>query len=144
MAESEVKVGIIACSGEDLAGGTLSRLATRKILDERRPHHTVTICLPLFLAGGQEERMFAKAFPTITVDGCEKRCAYKATERLSGKVNASIVVSDIVGAEAACGCPLATDALNEDQQRMVELIADAIEAAFDKAQGTRKAARIVD
>ena len=88
--------------------------------------------------------MFARAFPTITVDGCDKRCAYKATERLSGKVSASIVVPEIVGEEAALACPLATNALDAEQRRLVDKIADAIEEAFDKAQHSRKTARIID
>jgi hypothetical protein len=46
-----LKVGIVSCSGEAIPGGTLSRLACRKVLDELRPAETVTICLPLFIAG---------------------------------------------------------------------------------------------
>ena len=80
-----LKVGIVSCSGEAIPEGTISRIACRKVLDELRPGETVTICLPLFLAGGEEEREFAKNYPTITVDGCEKRCAQKSTEKLSGK-----------------------------------------------------------
>ena len=43
--------------------------------EDLRPAETVTICLPLFLAGGEGDRAFAKFYPTIAVDGCEKRCA---------------------------------------------------------------------
>ncbi len=49
----ERKVGIVSCSGEELAEGTVSRLAALKVLNELRPRDTVTICLPLFLAGGR-------------------------------------------------------------------------------------------
>ncbi len=49
----ERKVGIIACCGEELAVGTASRLAALKVLHHARPGKTVTICLPLFLAGGE-------------------------------------------------------------------------------------------
>jgi uncharacterized metal-binding protein len=92
----EKKVGIISCSGEDCVEGTISRVATRLVLGKLRPNETVTICLPLFLAGGREEREFARDYPTITVDGCDKRCAEIATERYSGKPASSIVVSDIL------------------------------------------------
>ena len=51
------KVGIVACSGEELAEGTVTRLAALKVLEQLRPKDTVTICLPLFLAGGEGERM---------------------------------------------------------------------------------------
>ena len=69
------KVGIVACSGEELPAGTVTRLAALKVLEELRPSETVTICLPLFLAGGEGDRAFARFYPTIAVDGCEKRCA---------------------------------------------------------------------
>src|SRR4030042_4231020 len=90
------KIGLISCSGEDLPEGMISRVATRKILEQR--DDTITICLPLFLAGGQGERDFAKNNPCITVDGCEKRCAAVGVKKY-GKVNphSSIVISEIIG-----------------------------------------------
>jgi len=91
----EKKVGIISCSGEGCVEGTISRIATRLVLEKLRPQETVTICLPLFLAGGREERAFAIYYPTITVDGCEKLCAKIGTERHSGKTASSIVVTDL-------------------------------------------------
>jgi len=90
------KVGIVACSGEELPEGTVTRLAALKVLEELRPAQTVTICLPLFLAGGEGDRAFAKFYPTIAVDGCEKRCAARATELYSNKPAASFLVDDIV------------------------------------------------
>jgi uncharacterized metal-binding protein len=73
----------------------ISRVATRRILEER--DDVVTICLPLFLAGGQEERDFAKDNPCITVDGCSKMCAAKGV-KMYGKVQpkSSIVISEII------------------------------------------------
>ncbi len=90
------KVGIVSCSGEELPEGTVSRLATLKAMNELRSGETVTICLPLFLAGGEGDRAFAKFYPTIAVDGCELRCAARGTEMYSGKPAASIVVRDVV------------------------------------------------
>lgn len=91
-----LKVGIVSCSGEALPEGTVSRVACRKVLDELRPGQTVTICLPLFIAGGKEEREFASKYPTITVDGCDKMCAAKSTERLSGKPSKSLLIPEIL------------------------------------------------
>ncbi len=91
----EKKVGIISCSGDACVEGTISRVATRLVLEKFRPEETVTICLPLFLAGGKEERAFAKYYPTITVDGCDKLCAKTATERYSAKPASSIVITDL-------------------------------------------------
>ena len=90
------KVGIIACSGEELPEGTVTRQAALKVLEQLRPDDTVTICLPLFLAGGEGDRAFARFYPTIAVDGCELRCAARATEMYSGKPAAGIVVTELV------------------------------------------------
>jgi uncharacterized metal-binding protein len=89
------KVGIIACSGEEIAEGTVTRLAALRVLHELRRAETVTICLPLFLAGGEDDRSFARFHPTITVDGCSLRCAAHGTETYSGKPAAGIVVSEL-------------------------------------------------
>ncbi len=102
------KVGLVSCSGEEMAEGTVTRLATLKVLEELRPDRTVTICLPLFLAGGEEERTFAHFYPTITIDGCEKRCAAKGTERYSSKPAVSIVVTE--------SCRSASDPLGTARQ----------------------------
>jgi len=88
------KVGIISCSGEDCPGGNISREATLRVLHDLRPDETVTICLPLFLAGGEGERGFAKRFPTITVDGCGKLCAAIGTARFSSKPTVEINLED--------------------------------------------------
>ena len=101
------KVGVIACSGEELPEGTVTRLAALRILHELRPEDTVTICLPLFLAGGEGERNFAKFYPTIALDGCERRCAFHGTEKYSNSPAASVVVSDLIkqhGLEQPHGC----------------------------------------
>lgn len=90
------KVGIVACSGEEIPNGTVCRIACRRVLDALRPGESVTICLPLFIAGGEEERSFAAKYPTITVDGCGKLCAAKATEMLSGKPSKSLLVPEIL------------------------------------------------
>ena len=100
----ERKVGIVSCSGEELAEGTVARLAALKVLNELRPRDTVTICLPLFLAGGAGDRAFARLHPTITVDGCDLRCAAHGTEKYSSKPAASLVVNELV-AECGLGRP---------------------------------------
>jgi len=99
------KVGVVSCSGEELAEGTVTRLAALKVLEQLRPADTVTICLPLFLAGGEGDRAFARFYPTIAVDGCELRCAARATELYSSKPAASIVVRELI-AENDLGQPV--------------------------------------
>lgn len=135
------KVGIVACSGEELAEGTVTRLAALKVLEELRPEDTVTICLPLFLAGGEGDRAFARFYPTIAVDGCDLRCAARATEQYSGKPAASVVVTDIV-AERGLGPVAGLRRLNEAGQQAVAetavTIADLVDSLLDKKWSRRE------
>ncbi len=138
MGEAVLKIGVISCSGEEIPEGTISRLATRRVLEGLRPQQTVTLCLPLFLAGEAGERRFAREHPTITVDGCSKLCAKRGTEQYSGRVSASLVVSDILGYRGK-GCHRSSrDAEHADEQA-VWLVAERIAAEVDAltASGAR-------
>lgn len=131
MEPAQIKVGIVSCSGEGLPVGTVSRLACRKVLDELRPGRSVTICLPLFIAGGEEERAFTAKFPTITVDGCEKRCAQQSTEKLSGKPAKSFVISEILAARQI-DPPIHLRNLTPHERDVVQLISEEIATAVDE------------
>jgi uncharacterized metal-binding protein len=135
----ERKVGIVSCSGEELAEGTVARLAALKVLNELRPKDTVTICLPLFLAGGAGDRAFAKLHPTITVDGCNLRCAARATEKYSNKPAASLVVNEVIS-EAGLEKPEGRRRLNVAGQEAVKLTAAKLAALVDQALGNGKSA----
>lgn len=130
-----MKVGVVSCSGEELAGGTVSRVACRDVLDRLRPHETVTICLPLFIAAGEEERRFAATFPTITVDGCEKRCAQRGTEKLSGKPAKSLVVPEIL-AQHGLKVPSRRRRLEEEDRAAVQAVSEEIAKAVDEILGS--------
>ena len=130
------KVGIVACSGEELAEGTVTRLAALRVLEELRPDDTVTICLPLFLAGGEGDRAFARYYPTIAVDGCELRCAARATEMYSGKPAAGIVVTDVVY-EAELDRPEGLRRLNEAGLQAVDITAERMAGMVDELLGKR-------
>ena len=127
----EKKVGIISCSGEGCVEGTISRVATRFVLEKLRPYETVTICLPLFLAGGGEERAFAKHYPTITVDGCKKVCAKVGTERYSGKPAGSIVVADLTQS-SGCSRLRSPRKLDSDTLALAERVAERIAQEVDR------------
>lgn len=130
MSAEVAKVGIISCSGEAIPEGTISRLATRRVLELLRPNATVTLCLPLFLAGNEAERNFAKTHPTITIDGCEKQCAKWGTEAHSGPVSSALVVTDILGTRALdCHCSC-RDASQPDREA-VWAVAERIAAEVD-------------
>ncbi|MBX5327544.1 MAG: putative zinc-binding protein [Candidatus Bathyarchaeia archaeon] len=88
-------IGIVACSGEEIPEGTVSRVAVLKAFGKLMSPNIVTTCLPLFLAGQQQEREFVWAHPTITIEGCEKRCAERAIRMYGGNPKATIVVTDV-------------------------------------------------
>jgi uncharacterized metal-binding protein len=125
------KVGIITCSGEEIPEGTVTRLAALKVLEQLRPADTVTICLPLFLAGGEGDRAFARFYPTIAIDGCDKRCAARGTEMYSGKPAASIVVTELV-AEHGLGKPEGKRRLNKAGQQAVDATAGRVSELVDE------------
>jgi DGC domain len=124
------KVGIIACSGEEIPEGTVARLAALKVLQSMRAKETVTLCLPLFLAGGEGDRAFARFHPTIAVDGCEKRCAARSTEMYSGKPAASIVIGH--GASAGSSRFGTARRLTQPGMQLVSDVADQIARHVDE------------
>ena len=135
------KVGIIACSGEEIAEGTVTRLAALRVLEQLRPADTVTICLPLFLAGGEGDRAFAKFYPTIAIDGCEKRCAYRGTEKYSNRPAFGIVVTDLVneqGLEQPHGCEKLNQAGIHVVEQTAEIVANKVDELLGKAWNRRE------
>lgn len=127
---SSPKIGVVSCSGEEYVEGTISRIATRLVLEQLRPNATVTICLPLFLAGEEGERMFAKRFPTIAVDGCEKKCAKNAIEKYSGKTAQSIVVTDLLK-KWSIKKPNSRRKLDKEGMKTASKVAEQIAATMD-------------
>ena len=114
------KIALISCSGEDLPEGTVSRVATRRILEQR--DDTVTICLPLFLAGGQGERDFAKENPCITVDGCQKMCAAVGVKKYGGVTPRSTIVISEVAETLKCPKPTSKSKITSDDEKLVQNI----------------------
>ncbi len=131
------KVGIIACSGEKLVGGTLSRAAARIVVEKLRPNNTIILCQPLFMAGGlerhggQQERDFAKNNPTITIEGCEEECAKIAVDKYSGKPAATIYIQEIAGTHPELK-PKSREDLGEDGMKLAEIIAEEIAKKVDE------------
>ena len=126
------KIGLISCSGEGLSEGLISRVATRRILEER--DDVVTICLPLFIAGGQEERDFARDNPCITVDGCSKMCAAKGV-KMYGKVQpkSSIIISEIVEKDRHLK-PKSKNKIEPEDEKLVHETMKAITKEIEKVQ----------
>ncbi len=110
----------------------ISRIATRRILEQR--DDVMTICLPLFLAGGQEERDFAKDNPCITIDGCEKMCAAKGV-KMYGKVQpkSSIVISEIIKKQTFPK-PKSKSKIEPEDEKLVEETIKVISKEIEKVK----------
>jgi uncharacterized metal-binding protein len=128
------KVGVVSCSGECCALGTLSRIATRLVLEELRPYQTVTLCLPLFLAGEEGEHSFAKEHPTIAVDGCGKLCARKAIARFSKEPVDGVDVEALLK-EWRVKPPKDRRVLNDDGVELARRLAKMLVERVDAVQG---------
>ena len=130
------KVGLISCSGEELPEGTLARVATLQVLERLRPNDTETLCLPLFLAGDDKERAFARFYPTIAIDGCDKRCAAHATEKYSATPTTRIVVPDFLAARGL-DAPKTRRQIDAAGERAVDALAHEIAQRVDEILGVK-------
>jgi hypothetical protein len=131
MNDQAKKAGIISCSGEAIPEGTIARLATRRVLESLRPGKTVTLCLPLFLAGEEGERNFAVTHPTVTIDGCARQCAKWGTEKYSGPVSGELIVSEILGSTGA-DCSRSSRRQSPADRKAVDRVAEKIAAEVDR------------
>jgi uncharacterized metal-binding protein len=127
------KIGVVSCSGECCSLGTISRIATRKVLEDFKPRETVTICLPLFLAGDAGERNFARKFPTVAVDGCYKLCAKKAIEKYSAKIASTINVEALLD-EWKLEPPVSRRELTLKDMEVVARVAQEISHHIDRLE----------
>ena len=123
-------MGVLSCSGEECLGGTLARMATRMVM-EQNPETVVTLCLPLYIAGGEEERNFANDYPVISVDGCDMCCAKRATIKFSGDVQDTVVLSELLSDEVVLGKPASMRDLTDAHTQMAMQIADTIGKKVD-------------
>lgn len=123
-------VGVVPCSGEEIPEGTVTRIAARIVLEELKPTQTMTICLPLYLAGGKEDQEFVKRQPTIIVDGCDKRCAEKSIRKHNGNIAAVIQIPEIMKE-----CKLKAKSrvkLDEEGEKLAQRVAEKIAEEVDR------------
>jgi uncharacterized metal-binding protein len=127
------KIGLVSCSGECCGLGTLSRVATRLVLEEHRPDQTVTICLPLFLTGESQEHSFAKEYPTIAVDGCGRHCAKIAIARYSKEPVDCMNVETLLK-EWGMEPPKGRRKLDEEELKLARRLANLLTKKVDAVQ----------
>jgi hypothetical protein len=114
----------------------MSRAAALRVLERLRPNETVTLCLPLFLAGDDKERAFARFYPSIAIDGCDKRCAARATEKYSARPAFSIVIPEFLD-QHALESPHNRRQLEPAAERTAERLAEEIALHVDEILGPK-------
>lgn len=131
MGKKPTRVAIVPCNGEELCEGSLTRLVTRKILEEKRPGQTITMCMPLFSTGDEKQRTFTHRIATITLDGCDKKCCANSAAKQQGRPIQPFVVSEILERH---GAQLSGDPQNltDADKKLVDLLADEIVAEVDR------------
>jgi len=131
MGKKPTRVAIVPCNGEELCEGSLTRLVTRKVLEEKRPGQTITMCMPLFATGDEKQRTFTHRIATITLDGCDKKCCANSAAKQQGRPIHPFVVSEILERH---GAQLSGDPQNltDADKKLVDLLADEIVAEVDR------------
>jgi uncharacterized metal-binding protein len=137
------KVGVLSCSGEAEPEGTIARNAVRLVMEKYRPGITVSLCLPLYLAGDEGERRFAKTVPVIAVDGCDKACARLATEKYSGEVDEAIDIRELLS-EWGVGEKLSRSHPGELEWQLADRVAREIVKLIDRMIEEGKIATVTD
>ncbi|HET89284.1 MAG TPA: hypothetical protein ENN99_00875, partial [Chloroflexi bacterium] len=84
-----------------------------------------------------QDRAFARFYPTIAVDGCDKRCAARGTEMYSGKPAAEIVVTDLIAGNGLGGDLGSARRLNGSGSEAVDLVAERIAQTADELLGVK-------
>ena len=92
----------------------------------------MTLCLPHYIAGGEEERRFAEEYPVIAVDGCKEGCAKCATEKYSGQVKDQLIIAELIGETTALSKTVSMKKLTKEHEKMACRIAEEICKKVDR------------
>ena len=127
---------IIPCSGIGKPFGTISREATFRVVDELRKGKADTNCLSLLVMGDEEATRQIRESRCIAVDGCPLACAKKNIEIAGGEITAYFRVMDLLRENRNLR-PRQVTFLDEDGQKLSELLADKIASKVDEMGGGR-------
>ena len=131
MAEAISKVGIISCSGEEIPEGTIARQAVR-----RRPGGFASaadgnpVLAALSGRRGRRAAFCQRASNDYRGRLRQALCANGGPNSISGRVSASLVVSDILG-DRAKGCHRSARDADQADEQAVWIVAERIAAEVD-------------
>ena len=133
---SEDTILIIPCSGIGKPFGTIGRDATFRVVDELRRGRAETNCLSLLVMGDEEATRQIRGSRCIAVDGCPLECARKNIEIAGGRITAHFRVMDLLRENRGLR-PMQVTFLDEDGERLAELLAQEIAVKVDELEGQR-------
>ena len=133
---SEETILIIPCSGIGKPFGTIGRDATFRVVDELRRGRAETNCLSLLVMGDEEATRQIRGSRCIAVDGCPLECARKNIEIAGGRIAAHFRVMDLLRENRGLR-PRQVTFLDEDGERLAELLAQEIAGKVDELEGQR-------
>ncbi len=113
---------ILPCNGLDKSLGVIAREVALKVIEK---HPEVNLICPVLLNSGSENyEQLLKSSKLILIDGCITRCATKLSDQSNVKPFLKIQIPDM--AKKFKIKPCKTLNLDEDNQRLVDLISDLI------------------
>lgn len=127
----EKKVYIIPCSGIGKPTASVGRDATYRVIEEKRPGSSDTICLALLTLGDEEALEKVRNSDVITLDGCAKDCARKNVEAAGKPPVSSHRVPGYLKENKDCKPETVLD-IGEGGEKLAEIIADDVAQEIDR------------
>ncbi len=95
-----------------------------------------TVCLSLLVKGDGNARRQVKSLRCIAIDGCPNECAKKNLELADARLVAGFRVVDVVRENRNLR-PREVTFLDEDGQRLAEIVAAKVASKMDELNGKR-------
>lgn len=128
------KVVVVPCSGIGKTHGTVSREAAYEVTEDMRPADTQLVALSLLVLGDEDTRETVANSPVVTIDGCKLACAAKVVQESGGIVAHEFTVLDVYRRHRRFK-PQGIAELNEDGQKLAQVLAEEVIAVVDELLG---------
>jgi uncharacterized metal-binding protein len=128
------KVYIIPCSGIGKATASVGRDATYKVIEDKRPATSDTLCLSLLTMGDKEAADKVRKNKVITIEGCAKDCARKNVEASGAAPDISHRVHDFLKEHRDLKPETVLD-VGEGGRQLTEIIAEQVADEVDDLIG---------
>lgn len=130
------KVYVIPCSGIGRATASVGRDAAYRVIEDKRPDSSDTLCLSLLTLGDEEAVEKVRGNKVITIEGCAKDCAKKNVEASGKAPDISHRVHDFLKEHRGLK-PETVLNIGEGGEKLVEIIAEDVAKEIDRLSGKR-------